>query len=99
MVLTGDGYPTCVQVFDWMVCSVVPKFHFVCLRATGERWEVTRGEGDAMPSLRELAQAVREAEDKAMRATGMLWFCWLKFRLLISWRLKPKASVKSCALR
>jgi DNA polymerase-3 subunit gamma/tau len=32
------------------------------LRATGQRWQVTRVEGDAAPSLREVAEAVREAE-------------------------------------
>ncbi|PLK25670.1 DNA polymerase III subunit gamma/tau [Novosphingobium sp. TH158] len=42
------------------------------LRATGERWEVTRGEGEAMPSMREIAEAAREAEDAAMRASPLV---------------------------
>ncbi|MFM5908245.1 MAG: DNA polymerase III subunit gamma/tau [Novosphingobium sp.] len=42
------------------------------LRATGERWEVTRGEGDAQPSVRELADAARAAEDAAMRASPLV---------------------------
>ncbi len=49
-----------------------PELRDGLLRATGERWEVTRGEGDAMPSLRELVQAVREAEDKAMRESPLV---------------------------
>ncbi len=36
------------------------------LRATGERWQVTRGEGDACPTLRELAEQTREAEREAL---------------------------------
>ena len=31
------------------------------LRATGERWQVTRGEGDAAPSLKEAKDAARDA--------------------------------------
>lgn len=58
----AEGYPG----------DPTPELRDALLRATGERWEVTRGEGDAMPSLRELAQAVREAEDKAMRASPLV---------------------------
>ena len=36
------------------------------LRATGERWQVTRGEGDARPTLRELAEQAREADREAL---------------------------------
>lgn len=36
------------------------------LRATGERWQVTRGEGDARPTLRELAEQSREADREAL---------------------------------
>ncbi|MFM5930140.1 MAG: DNA polymerase III subunit gamma/tau [Novosphingobium sp.] len=42
------------------------------LRATGERWEVTRGEGDAQPSMRERAEEARAAEDAAMRASPLV---------------------------
>jgi DNA polymerase-3 subunit gamma/tau len=42
------------------------------LRATGERWEVTRGEGEAMPSLRERAAEVKAAEDAALRASPLV---------------------------
>ncbi|MFM6932259.1 MAG: DNA polymerase III subunit gamma/tau [Novosphingobium sp.] len=58
----GEGYPG----------DPTPELRDGLLRATGERWEVTRGEGDALPSLRELTQAVREAEDKAMRASPLV---------------------------
>ncbi|MFM5923368.1 MAG: DNA polymerase III subunit gamma/tau [Novosphingobium sp.] len=36
------------------------------LRATGERWQVTRGEGDARPSLKEEADAAKAAARSAM---------------------------------
>jgi DNA polymerase III subunit gamma/tau len=36
------------------------------LRATGERWQVTRAEGDAGPSLREAAETAKEAERAAL---------------------------------
>ena len=49
-----------------------PELRDGLLRATGERWEVTRGEGDAAPSLREQAQALRDAEDAAMRASPLV---------------------------
>ena len=42
------------------------------LRATGERWEVQRGEGEAMPALRELTEAVKAAEDVAMRSSPLV---------------------------
>ena len=42
------------------------------LRATGELWEVLRGEGAGMPSLRETAAATKAAEDAAMRASPLV---------------------------
>ncbi|MDE2412324.1 MAG: DNA polymerase III subunit gamma/tau, partial [Sphingomonadales bacterium] len=36
------------------------------LRATGERWQVTRGEGGGQPTLREAAEAVKLAEHAAL---------------------------------
>ena len=42
------------------------------LRATGERWEVRRGEGEAAPSLRELAGQAKAADDAALRASPMV---------------------------
>jgi DNA polymerase-3 subunit gamma/tau len=46
------------------------------LRATGERWEVTRAAGNVedalLPSLREQADARRAAEDVAMRASPLV---------------------------
>ena len=36
------------------------------LRATGERWQVTRIEGDAQPALRETAEAARDASRAAV---------------------------------
>ena len=37
------------------------------LRITGERWEVTRGAGEGMPTLRERAEAAKEAERQRIR--------------------------------
>ncbi len=42
------------------------------LRATGERWEVRRGEGEAAPSLRELADQAKAADEAALRASPMV---------------------------
>ena len=42
------------------------------LRATGERWEVQRGEGDAQPSLRELAEAERDSARAAIMASPLV---------------------------
>ena len=42
------------------------------LRATGERWEVRRGEGEAAPSLRELTEQAKAADDAALRASPMV---------------------------
>ncbi|MDE2436733.1 MAG: DNA polymerase III subunit gamma/tau [Sphingomonadales bacterium] len=36
------------------------------LRATGERWQVTRGEGDGQPTLREAAEVAKAAEREAL---------------------------------
>ncbi len=58
----AEGYPG----------DPTPELRDALLRATGERWEVTRGEGDAMPSLREQAEAVKEAEHAAMLASPLV---------------------------
>ncbi len=57
-----------------------PEVRDALLRATGERWIVTRGEGEAqgtaqrraMPALRELADAAKADEDAAMRASPLV---------------------------
>ena len=36
------------------------------LRATGERWQVTRAEGDAQPSLKELADVAKDSARAAV---------------------------------
>ncbi|MFP5396334.1 MAG: DNA polymerase III subunit gamma/tau [Alphaproteobacteria bacterium] len=42
------------------------------LRATGERWTVTRGEGDAKPSLKEQKDAQKDAARSAMLADPLV---------------------------
>jgi DNA polymerase-3 subunit gamma/tau len=42
------------------------------LRATGERWQVTRAEGEAAPSLKELADAVKDAARAAVRSDPLV---------------------------
>lgn len=42
------------------------------LRATGERWQVSRIEGDAQPALREAAEAARDAARAAVLADPMV---------------------------
>ena len=45
-----------------------PELRDALLRATGERWQLTRGEGEAQPSLRELAEAAKAEAEAALRA-------------------------------
>jgi DNA polymerase-3 subunit gamma/tau len=45
-----------------------PEIRDALLRATGTRWQVSRAEGDAAPSLREAAEAAREAQRAALLA-------------------------------
>ncbi len=49
-----------------------PEIRDALLRATGERWEVSRGEGESMPSMRELAEAAKAAENAAMRSSPLV---------------------------
>lgn len=42
------------------------------LRATGNRWQVTRAEGDAVPSLKELADANKDAARAAVRSDPLV---------------------------
>jgi DNA polymerase-3 subunit gamma/tau len=42
------------------------------LRATGERWQVTRAEGDAAPSLKELADVTKDAARAAVRSDPLV---------------------------
>ncbi len=49
------------------------------LRATGERWEVSRGEGDGQPALREAAEAERDSEKAAILASPMVQAAFAAF--------------------
>ncbi len=42
------------------------------LRATGERWQVTRAEGDAAPSLKELADLAKDSARAAVRSDPLV---------------------------
>ena len=42
------------------------------LRATGERWEVSRVEGKGAPALRELTEAAKAADDAALRRSPLV---------------------------
>ncbi len=42
------------------------------LRATGERWTVTRGNGDGAPSLRERTEAAKAEAESALRASPLV---------------------------
>ena len=42
------------------------------LRATGERWQVTRAEGDAAPSLKELADVAKDSARAAVRSDPLV---------------------------
>ena len=47
--------------------DVVPDLRDALLRATDERWEVERGQGEAAPSLREREEAAKAAELERIR--------------------------------
>ncbi len=42
------------------------------LQATGERWQVERGEGAGAPSLREQAEALKAEQEQALRETPLV---------------------------
>jgi DNA polymerase-3 subunit gamma/tau len=42
------------------------------LKATGERWQVERGEGEGAPTLREQAEAAKAAEAERIRQTPLV---------------------------
>jgi len=42
------------------------------LKATGERWQVERGEGEGVPSLREQAEAAKASEAERIRRTPLV---------------------------
>jgi DNA polymerase-3 subunit gamma/tau len=44
-----------------------PELRDALLNATGERWQVVVGKGDALPTLRERADAAKAAEDQRIR--------------------------------
>ncbi len=44
-----------------------PELRDALLKATGERWQVAAGTGDAQPTLRERAEAAKTAEDHRIR--------------------------------
>ncbi|HVR91065.1 MAG TPA: DNA polymerase III subunit gamma/tau [Novosphingobium sp.] len=49
-----------------------PEIRDALLRATGERWTVQRGTGEGTPSLRENAEAERDAEAAAIRRNPLV---------------------------
>ena len=42
------------------------------LKATGERWQVERGEGEGAPTLREQAEAAKAAEAERIRTNPLV---------------------------
>ena len=62
MFALAEGYPG----------DPAPDLRDGLLRATGERWEVRRGEGEAAPSLRELAELAKAADEATLRASPMV---------------------------
>ncbi|MXP41225.1 DNA polymerase III subunit gamma/tau [Altererythrobacter soli] len=49
-----------------------PELRDALLKATGERWQVMRGEGDGRPTLREIAEAEKAAEDARIRSAPLV---------------------------
>lgn len=58
----AEGYPG----------DPAPEIRDALLRATGERWQVQRADSGGQPSLRELADASKAADDAAMRASPLV---------------------------
>jgi DNA polymerase-3 subunit gamma/tau len=49
-----------------------PELRDALLKATGERWQVVVGTGDALPTLRERAEAASAAEDQRIRSAPLV---------------------------
>jgi DNA polymerase-3 subunit gamma/tau len=49
-----------------------PELRDALLKATGERWQVEPGQGESMPSIRELDEAAKVAEDQRIRETPIV---------------------------
>jgi DNA polymerase-3 subunit gamma/tau len=49
-----------------------PEVRDALLKATGERWQVGAGEGEALPSLREQAEAAQAAADQRIRSAPLV---------------------------
>src|SRR5688500_15693864 len=49
-----------------------PELRDALLKATGERWQVERGEGEAVPTLRERAEAAKTAAAERIRRTPLV---------------------------
>ena len=49
-----------------------PELRDALLKATGERWQVERGEGEGVPTLRERAEAARDADAERIRRTPLV---------------------------
>jgi DNA polymerase-3 subunit gamma/tau len=49
-----------------------PELRDALLKATGERWQVVAGTGDALPTLRERTEAARAAEDQRIREAPLV---------------------------
>jgi DNA polymerase-3 subunit gamma/tau len=49
-----------------------PELRDALLKATGERWQVVAGTGDALPTLRERTEAARAAEDQRVREAPLV---------------------------
>jgi DNA polymerase-3 subunit gamma/tau len=49
-----------------------PELRDALLKATGERWQVMRGEGEGQPTLRETAEAEKAAEDARIRSAPLV---------------------------
>jgi DNA polymerase-3 subunit gamma/tau len=49
-----------------------PELRDALLKATGERWQVERGEGEGVPSLRERSEAAKATEAERIRRTPLV---------------------------
>ena len=60
------------QVVPGFGADPAPELRDALLKATGERWEVGAGEGEALPSLREQVEAAKAAQHQRIRSAPLV---------------------------
>lgn len=75
--------------------DIGPELRDAILRATGERWTIQRGEGEGTPTLREQAEAIKAAENEALRRHPLVEAAFAAFPQAEIIEEKPEARIAS----